>query len=463
MIGPDATAIAIAHAIAQGEISAVEVARAALERIERLDQRLNCFTAITSERALAEAREIDALRARGAPLPPLAGVPFAVKNLFDVAGLTTLAGSKINAELSPASADATLVARMKAAGAVLVGALNMDEYAYGFVTENTHYGPTRNPHDPTRIAGGSSGGSAAAIAAGLVPITLGSDTNGSIRVPASLCGVFGLKATFGRLSRRGAFPFVASLDHTGPFARSVADLAAAYDATHGPDPADPACATRASEPTRSVLAQGIDGLRIAIAGGYFNRNASEEARAAVATAAGALKASRTIELPEVERARAAAFVITAAEGGNLHLPNLRTRAADFDPEVRDRLLAGALIPSAWVLQAQRFRNWFRARVLDLFREVDVIIAAATPVSATPIGQQTMLLNGVELPLRASMGLLTQPISFIGLPVVAAPLHKPNRMPLAVQLIAAPWREDVALRLAACLEREGIASAPVARS
>ena len=175
----------------------------------------------------------------------------------------------------------------------------------------------------------------------------------------------------------------------------------------------------------------------------------------------ALKASRRIELPEVERARAAAFVITAAEGGNLHLPNLRTRAADFDPAVRDRLLAGALIPAAWVLQAQRLRSWFRTRVLDLFRDVDVIVAAATPVSATPIGQETLCLNGVDLPLRASMGLLTQPISFIGLPVVAAPLHRSGQMPIAVQLIAAPWREDLALRTAAFLEREGVVNAPVA--
>jgi len=158
----------------------------------------------------------------GAALPPLAGVPYAVKNLFDVQGLTTLAGSRINRDRPPAKQDAVLVARMRAAGAVLLGALNMDEYAYGFTTENTHYGPTRNPHDPSRTAGGSSGGSAAAVAAGLVPIALGSDTNGSIRVPSSLCGIFGLKPTYGRLSRSGTYPFVASLDHLGPFARSAA-------------------------------------------------------------------------------------------------------------------------------------------------------------------------------------------------------------------------------------------------
>ena len=175
-------------------------------------------------------------------------MPFAVKNLFDIEGVTTLAGSIIDADLPAAGEDAVAVAKLKAAGAVLVGALNMDEFAYGFVTENAHYGPTRNPHDPARIAGGSSGGSAAAVAAGFVPLSLGSDTNGSIRVPASFCGVYGLKPTFGRLSRRGVRPFVHSLDHVGPFAGTVRDLAAAYDALQGHDAGDPVSADRAVEP-----------------------------------------------------------------------------------------------------------------------------------------------------------------------------------------------------------------------
>lgn len=168
-------------------------------------------------------------------MPPLAGLPYAVKNLFDIEGITTLSGSKINRDLPAAREDAVLVQRLQSAGAILVGALNMDEYAYGFTTENTHYGPTRNPHDTTRIAGGSSGGSGAAVAARQVPLTLGSDTNGSIRVPASLCGIWGLKPTFGRLSRRGTYPFVHSLDHLGPLADSVECLALAYDAMQGPD------------------------------------------------------------------------------------------------------------------------------------------------------------------------------------------------------------------------------------
>jgi AtzE family amidohydrolase len=388
-------------------------------------------------------------------------VPYAVKNLFDVGGLVTRAGSKINRTLPPATEDAVLVQRLKAAGAVLVGALNMDEYAYGFTTENAHDGATRNPHDLTCSAGGSSGGSGAALAAGLVPLTLGTDTNGSIRVPASFCGVFGLKPTYGRLSRRGSYPFCASLDHVGPLARSTADLAAAYDAIQGPDPRDLACARRTIEPASPLLRGSIENLRIAILGDYFAENAEPEALEAVTLVADALGTARRVVLPEAARARAAAFLITASEGSNLHLPELRTRAADFDPATRDRFLAGALIPAAWTIQAQRFRSWYLGAAMRLFESHDVLLAPATPVTATQLGQQTISVQGKALPARASIGILTQPISFIGLPVAVAPIHRAGRMPIGVQLIGAPWQEAMLLRVAAELERIGVASAPVA--
>ncbi|MFM8899001.1 MAG: amidase family protein, partial [Burkholderiales bacterium] len=229
------------RAVATGQCSAVDLCEAALLRVKATDDRVNAFTDKTVARALAQAQAIDQRRAQGDVLPPLAGLPYAVKNLFDIEGVVTLAGSKINRDLPPAREDAVLVARLNAAGAVLIGALNMDEYAYGFTTENSHHGPTRNPHDLSRIAGGSSGGSGAAVAAAQVPLTLGSDTNGSIRVPASLCGVWGLKPTFGRLSRRGTYPFVYSIDHLGPLADTVETLALSYDAMQGADDLDPAC------------------------------------------------------------------------------------------------------------------------------------------------------------------------------------------------------------------------------
>jgi AtzE family amidohydrolase len=456
MIARDAAGIA--RAVARGEVGAAEVTEAALARIAATDPQLNCFTAVLGERARADARAIDARRARGEPLPPLAGVPFAVKNLFDVAGEVTLAGSAINRERAPAAADADVVARLRAAGAVLVGATNMDEYAFGFTTENTHFGPTRNPHDAARVAGGSSGGSAAAVAGGLVPVALGTDTNGSIRVPASLCGVYGLKPTYGRLSRRGVFPFAASLDHVGAFARSVADLALAYDAMQGADPLDPAQSMRAVEPVSGALAEGAGGLRPARLGGWFERYADADARAAVERVAQALGVSREVTLPEVDRARAAAMLITSAEGANLHRTSLRSRAAAFDPRTRDRFLAGALVPADWVIQAQRLRSWFRARVLESFAGVDLLIAAATPCTAPRIGQATVEVNGETLPMGPSMGLLTQPISFVGLPVLTVPVRRPGRLPIGVQLVAAPWREAIAFRAAASLERAGIVGA-----
>ena len=346
---------------------------------------------------------------------------------------------------------------MEAAGAILVGALNMGEYAYDFTGENVHDGPSRNPHDLTRMSGGSSGGSGSAVGGGLVPLALGSDTNGSIRVPSSFCGIFGLKPTYGRLSRGRTFPFVASLDHLGPFARSTRDLALAYDAMQGPDAQDAACVDREIEPVTSLLPKGVDGLRIALADGYFKKNLSPESSEAVLRVAKALSVTAEIEIPEAARARAAAYVITASEGASLHLERLRTRPLDFDPAVRDRLLAGAMVPSVFIDRAQKFRRWYRAQMLELFKNVDVILAPATPCVAPKIGQTTFMLDGEELPLRPNIGIYTQPISFVGLPVVAVPVPL-DPMPVGVQVIAAPWREDIALRVAYALEQAGVVNA-----
>ena len=447
----------IAAAVGGGRTTATAVVGAALARIGELNPTLNAFTAVVEERALARAEAIDAALARGRAAGALAGVPFAVKNLFDIAGLPTLAGSKINRERAPAARDATLVARLEAHGAVLVGALNMGEYAYDFTGENVHDGPSRNPHDISRMTGGSSGGSGGAVAGGMVPLSLGSDTNGSIRVPASLCGIFGLKPTYGRLSRAHTFPFVASLDHVGPLARSARDLALAYDAMQGHDPDDPVCAERPAEPATPLIERGSDGLRIAIAGGYFRKGAFPQAQTAVERVASALGVRREIEIPEAQRARAAAYLITAAEGAALHLERLRTRARDFDPAVRDRLIAGAMIPAALTTKAQKFRRWYREQMLALFAGVDAILAPATPCTAPAIGQQTFVLDGVEMPVRANLGVYTQPISFIGLPVVAVPVPL-EPLPIGVQIIAPPWREDIALRIAHALEAAGVVAA-----
>jgi AtzE family amidohydrolase len=453
----------LVRAIRSGELLAEEALEHCIARIEVTDPRVNAFTDGCFERAIREAQAIDLKRLRGEVLPVLAGVPYAVKNLFDIEGITTRAGSKVRVGEPKATADAVLVQRMQAAGAVLVGALNMDEFAYGFTTENSHVGPCRNPRDLTRVAGGSSGGCGAAVAAGQVPVTLGSDTNGSIRVPSSLCGVWGLKPTLGRLSRRGSYPFVASLDHLGPFARSVEDLAASYDALQGPDELDPGCHALRVQPTLGQIGGSLTGLRIGVLGGYFEDHAGPCARQALAIAAEVLNATPGVEWPDAALARAAAFITTTSEGGSLHLPALRERAAEYEPLSVDRFIAGALQPAAWYVRAQRFRRVYRDKVNALFKDWDVLIAPATPVSATEIGAETFELNGIHVPARPSMGLLTQPISFAGCPVVAAPLWPdgPNQLPIGVQVIAAPWREDLALRVAHALESSGVAYSPVA--
>lgn len=452
----------IAAQVRSGAVAAEAVTRAVLERIGRIDGAINAFTDVTATRALAQAAAIDRARAAGEPLGPLAGVPFAAKNLFDIAGLPTRAGSKINRERPPARRDAVLIERLTAAGAVLIGGLNMGEYAYDFTGENAHDGACRNPHDLSRMAGGSSSGAGAATAAGMAPISLGSDTNGSIRVPSSLCGVFGLKPTYGRLPRTRSFPFCDSLDHLGPFARDVTDLALAYDLLQGPDADDPACASRPIELVSAQLAEGVAGLRIAVASGHFATEGMPEAAAAVGAVARALSATRTIALDGAAIARAAAFLITNAESAAFHLGRLQARADDFDPDTRDRFLAGTMLPAAWYIQAQRARRWFHDAMMRVFEEVDLIIAPATPCPAPLLGQKTLAVRGELLPLRPSLGIFTQPMSCVGLPVATVPVAR-NGLPIGVQLIAPPWRENYCLRAAYALQELEVCAAEPPRA
>jgi AtzE family amidohydrolase len=448
------TAAEIADSVNKRSVKAGEVISSKLARIAALDGKTNSFTDTLAARAHETAAKVEKRVARSEHLP-LAGVPFAVKNLFDVKGIPTRAGSKINREHNPALLDSVLIERLEEKGAVLVGALNMGEYAYDFTGENAHDGNACNPHNLAHMTGGSSSGSGAAVAAGYVPLALGSDTNGSIRVPASFCGLFGLKPTYGRLSRARSFPFVASLDHLGPLARSARDLALAYDAMQGPDHEDPVCAQREVEPAASEIAKGVKGLRIARLEGYFAKMGEPEAYAATALVAKALGASETVELAATAVARASAYLITASEGAALHLSRLRERAGDFDPDVRDRLIAGAMIPATWTVQAQKIRRHYQSRFRELFERFDVLLAPATPTRAPKIGQKTFKLDGQELLVRPNIGIYTQPISFIGLPVVAVPVWPDDGLPIGVQLIAPPWREDLALRVAYQLEKDGI--------
>jgi AtzE family amidohydrolase len=331
----------------------------------------------------------------------------------------------------------------------------MDEFAFGFTTENAHYGPTRNPCDETRIAGGSSGGSAAAVAAHLVPIALGSDTNGSIRVPAALCGVFGLKPTYGRVSRAGVVPLAWSFDHVGAFARTVRELATTFDHLQTAEPRDPAATELPPAPTMSRLESGIDRLRVGVLAGHFATGAVPEVLAAVERVAKALGAVQRVDIPDSARAVAAALLATSAEGASLNLDVIRARAGEFDPKTRDRWVAAALIPAAWYQAAQRFRRRYRGLFAQAFAEVDLLIAPTTPFPAPKLGQDRIAIDGTEVPVRGALGRFTAPISFIGLPALSVPVRDAGPLPVGVQLIARPHEDDVVLRVAHHLERAGV--------
>lgn len=449
-----------ARAVIGGETTARSVVVKALGRIEANNGRINGFSDMTAARATNRAETVDQALSGGQKLP-LAGVPFAVANLFDIGGVITRAGSKISRGNPPAKAAAVLIERLEAAGAVCVGAVHSSEYGSEFTGENAHEGPVHNPHDANHMAGGASGGAAAVVAAGMVPLALGADTTGGVRIPAALSGTFALKPTFGRLSRRGMFPQAPSFDGAGLMGRSVDDVAIAYDALQGYDADDPAMVKRPLEAVAGRLERGVAGLRIGMAEGALGGDG--EAREAMEAAARALGPTRPISLDDVATARAAAALIVMSEAASVHLERLRERPQDFDPIVREKWLSGALLPASWVEQAQRFRRVFHDRMLDLFGEIDALIAPAVPTRAPRLGQKTMTLGGVELPLRPNFGIFTEPFSLSGFPVATVPLAMEGaRLPIGLQVMSAPWREDFALRVGRHLEKAGLARAPVAR-
>jgi AtzE family amidohydrolase len=436
----DAACATIAAAVRDG-LPAREVVEAALDRIAAGDARINAFTAVAAQRARQRADAIDAARARGS----LAGVPFGVKAMIDVAGLTTTAGSAIHRDAPPALRDAAVVRRLESQGAICVGALNMDEFGMGGTTENACFGVTRNPHDVTRTPGGSSGGCAAAVAAGLVPLAIGGDALGSIRLPASLCGVFGLRPTRGTIADDGVLGAGGTIATLGPLARSAGDIALCLAAMRdAPDEATP---------QRE--------LRITAAGGYFREHLDPDAAEVLERAARALGVTRIVEFPQARRARAAATLINASESATDKLDLLRTRLADFDPATRDRFLAHALLPVQWYLAAQRFRRRHNAEVRRVFDDVDVLIMPATPCVAPPIGTPTVRIDGVDLPTGPMLGWFTQPLAGTDCPALTVPIARPGRLPIGVQLFAPPQCERWLLHVASRLEALGVAAAPIA--
>jgi len=439
----------LARALRNGETSSRALVERALEQIARRDQELNAFQLLLPEQALADAEARDAELARGIDRGPLHGLPVALKDLIDLAGTPTTAGSAILAN-AVASRDATVVQRLRAAGAVIVGKTRLPEFAYSGASNNPHYGPVPNPRDRRRDSGGSSSGSAAAVAAGLVVMAVGSDTGGSIRIPAAYCGIVGLKPTFGRVSMRGVYPLAWSLDHIGPLTRTVTDAAVSLEAMAGPDEGDPR--TRAVPLPDLVSATQVERLELRVgvvrSTGGDQPLAAPDAVAACERAVAALADAGAdlipLVLPELETLRIVSAAIAQLEAAALHAPTARERWTHYGEFFRLRLLGCFAYPCWSYVAAQRLAKKARARLMSLLGEHDIALLAlpTTPTTAPPLGQWTA---------RASW--LTAPFNLLGWPALSVPAGLgDDGLPIGLQLVARPWREDLVIAAGALVER-----------
>jgi aspartyl-tRNA(Asn)/glutamyl-tRNA(Gln) amidotransferase subunit A len=435
-------------------VSPLEVTDAYLQRIERLDSRLNTYIRVLPEPARAEARRAEAEITNGRWRGPLHGVPLGIKDLFDVAGLPNTMGSKILQDNVP-SQDATVVARLKAAGAIILGKHNLHEFAFGITSENPHYGVVRNPWDTARVPGGSSGGTAAAVAAGLCVAGIGSDTGASIRAPASFCGVVGLKPTYGRVSRAGALPLAWSLDHAGPIARSVADSAVMLQAIAGADPHDAASSSAAVPDFSADLQRGVDGLRIGVPREYFFDLVDPEVDRLVRSAIGALEGlgarAQEVSLPHVAHAQVAGNVIMSSEAAAWHATWLRERPEDYGQDVLQRICGGLLVRATEYLHAQQMRSLIQMDFAEAYRSVDVIIGPTVPLLAPEIGRTFEPDGPFNVAPRAIANRATVPCNLTGAPAISVPCGFSDDLPVGLQLMAAPFAEPLLLRVAAAYE------------
>jgi aspartyl-tRNA(Asn)/glutamyl-tRNA(Gln) amidotransferase subunit A len=453
-----ASAGELARLIAGKQVSPVEVVKAHLERITSLDGSLRCFITLTAEAAMAAAREAESAVTAGRPLGPLHGVPLGLKDLYDTAGVRTTGGSKILADRVPA-ADATVVRRLREAGMIVLGKLNMVEFAYGPEGRNPHYGHARNPWDAVthRMAGGSSSGSGVAVAARLAPVALGSDTGGSIRIPCSLCGLAGIKPTYGRVSRAGVLPLSWSMDHVGPMTRTVADSALVLGAMAGYDPADPTSSVLPVPDYAAALSGDVRGLRVGLLRAYFLESATPEVRTAVETAARALeKAGAVVDevaLPGVGHVAAGALAVVATEAMTYHAEWLRTRAADYDPDVSSRLMVGAFVSGVHYVRGQQARALIRREVDEALARHDVLLAPATPVPAPRIDERDTTLGDGPSDIRSALIRLTRPFNFSGHPACSVPCgFSGGGLPIGMQIVGRPFDEATVLRVGDAYQR-----------
>ncbi len=449
------TVLEAAAALRAGRLTSVALTLDCLQRIKEWNPRLNAFQTITAERAMEDARRADGELAAGLDRGVFHGIPIAHKDLLCTKGILTTSGSKVFAAFVPHE-DAAVVQRFAAAGAVLLGKTAMHEHAYGITSNNPHYGPVRNPWDEQRIPGGSSGGSAAAVAAGLALMATGSDTGGSIRVPASFCGIAGLKPTFGLVSKRGALPLGFSLDTIGPLAATVRDAAAALNVMAGHDPLDPASADRPSADFMPPGEIDLRGVTIGLPRNFFFEKLDLQVDNAVhlmAYTAQDLGARlREVRLPDGDQVNAIAQVSLLAEAAAVHEPYLRKRRAAYGDDVRALLDMGRLIPATDYLQAQRLRRRILGVYANVFREVDCLFVPCTPMAAPLIGQSQVSLGGAMEDVRLAATRLVRGVNALGLPALAMPAGlAQGRLPFGLQIIGPAWSEASLLRIGAALE------------
>jgi aspartyl-tRNA(Asn)/glutamyl-tRNA(Gln) amidotransferase subunit A len=443
------TIVDAANLLARRDISAVELAEAHLSRIATHDARCNSFITVTADHALAQARAADDALARGVRRGLLHGIPIALKDLYDTAGIRTTAGATFFADRVP-DADARAVTLLYQAGAVLLGKLNMHEWALGVTNINPHYGPSRNPWDTSRITGGSSGGAAAALAAGLCMGALGSDTGGSIRIPASLCGIVGFKPTSGRVSLQGVVPLSWNLDHAGPMARTVTDAALLLQATAGYDPDDPASIAAPVDDLLADIDAGVAGWRIALADDAHFGQADAEVLAAVRRAAVVFEElGAHVERVDLGRGQEAAqmnALMTTSDAAAFHRDRLRDHPEKFGADVRMRLERGAAFTSTEYILARRLQSEWRRQLERLFETFDLLLTPTAPITALPIEG----LDSVEAARQLTR--CTAPFNLAGLPALSLPCGMSVAgLPIGLQIVAAPWREVHVLRAGKAFE------------
>ncbi len=450
------TAAQLSEAIKRREVSSVEITKSLLDRIDKTNGAINAYVSIAADEALTAARAMDEALSAGYYFGPLHGIPVSVKDLYETKGLRTAGGGRILANNVP-DEDATSVARLRRGGAVIVGKTNTHEYAYGYTTENPHYGATRNPWDTTRIAGGSSGGSGAAVAAGSAVVALGTDTGGSIRVPSSFCGITGLKPTYGRVSRKGVLPLSWSLDHAGPMVRSASDVAIVMNVMAGDDPADPASADVPVPNFASRLNRDIRGLRMGIPKNHFFDRIDPEVLKAVQVAIKVLEGlgaiSIEVNFPHMEQAVSAWLAILLAEASSIHERDIRQRPADYGEDVRLYLEEGELVAAGRYLKGQRIRRLLVEGFRETMAGVDVVITPATAVPATKLGESVVTIDGEEEELFRILARISSPFDMTGLPALALPCGLTKRgLPVGLQIVGHPFAEDVVLQVGHAFEQ-----------